>query len=335
MESKNNSIKQIIKKVVLYLLIIVLCYTVLSIVAAHFVYTGIFNSIHEEYKICNYPYELVSQRYPRESVCFSSGKNTLRGYMYSPEQNADKMVIISCGINETADSHLAETMFFVDRGWVVMIYNATGIANSDGDSIIGLSQSRLDLLSAIDYAEKKLNIPIVLYGYSAGGYAAASVLDDSRVMGAVCISSFNSPVETMHYKAKEYTGILADIQTPFLKLEHWFVFGDDGFVDATDSINNSDKPIAIYYGKDDDVIPYPINLYSHKPEINNKKAVFRCDDETHMSFCLSDSAKKYVSEIENSNKASRKEKIDYDKANELDMVFMNEIEAFLKNACLL
>ena len=39
--------------------------------------------------------------------------------------------------------------------------------------------------------------------YSMGGYAAAAALDSSEIAGAVSISAFNSPVETMHYYAKQ------------------------------------------------------------------------------------------------------------------------------------
>ena len=66
-----------------------------------------------------------------------------------------------------------------------------------------------------------------LYGHSLGGYAVAAALDEADVKAAVCLSGFNSPVQTMHGKAKEYVGVLADIEYPFLCLQNRFVFGDD------------------------------------------------------------------------------------------------------------
>lgn len=336
MEEKRGSIKRILKRAGIGILTFIIIYAVLSMAASAMIYGLIFKNIPMDGLPFGYSYSDFAVEYPRSEVEFTSGKNILRGYWYG--ESGDKgLVIVANGVGSDADRHLSEIMYFADDGWQVFSYNGTGVGSSDGDSIIGLSQSRLDLIAAIDFVQGRTELPIVIYGHSSGGYAAASVIGERDIAGAVSVGGFNSPTQTMYGKAKEYIGILADIELPFLMLQHWFVFGGDGYVDAIDAINSSDTPIAVYYGENDKTVTYDLSLYSHRSESTNGNAVFYMTDSGHSDIWLSDDAKEYVRKLTAEYDALDKteseinsfmETVDYKRANELDEEFMKQMTDF-------
>ena len=337
MKTKTDS-RTILKRAGIALLVFILAYAVISVIASAIVYNVIFENIPEGVAPFGYRYTDFADDYPRRSIEFESGKNTLRGYMYG-EGGEKGLLIYANGVGSTAENHLAEIMFFVDDGWQVLIYNGTGVGESDGRSMVGLSQFRLDLLSAVEYAKSESSLPIVVYGHSAGGYAAASSLGDSDIAGAVSVAGFNSPTETMFYKAWEYVGVLADMEKPFLMLQHWFVFGGDGYIDAIDEINSTDTPVAVYAGDADTTVPYPMSLFSHKAESTNANAVFTETDGGHADIWLSDDAREYTAELTSQMDGLGPDdledflgSVDYDRANALDCGFMREVSDFLSHA---
>ena len=142
--------------------------------------------------------------YPRQEVSFLSGKNRLRGYFYGTGEQG--VVLIVHGMNGGADSHLPEILYFADHGWRVFAFDGTGVRDSEGSGTVSLSQLHNDTLAALEYLSQSeyRALPVVLYGHSAGGYAAATALESEYpVRAAVCISAFNSPVDTMCYHEPE------------------------------------------------------------------------------------------------------------------------------------
>ena len=336
MRKTEGSTKTILKRAVIGLLIFVVAYTLISVALSAVVYSIIFENIPNDELPFGYDYADFADDYPRTEAEFSSGENTLRGYRYGAGNGAG-VVIVANGVGSNVDSHLPEIMYFVDAGWQVLAYSGTGVGDSDGNSIIGLSQMRLDLLAAIDCVRESTDLPIVIYGHSAGGYAAASVLGERDVAGAVCIAGFNSPTETMYGKAKEYVGVLADIEKPILRLQHWFVFGSDGYVDAIDSINSTDTPVVVYQGTNDSTVTYPLSVYSHYAESTNPNAVFIETADEHTGAWLSPTAKAYVSQLKREYAelektpekiAEFKASVDREKANELDLDFLRGVTEF-------
>ena len=223
--------------------------------------------------------------------------------------------------------------------------------DGDGGSTVGLQQSKRDLLAAIAYAKtdgRTSGLPVYLYGHSLGGYAVAAALDEADVRAAVCVSGFDSPVQTMHGKAKEYAGIFADIQYPFLCRQNRFTFGSDADDTAVESINSVDTPILICYGENDDTIPYELSLRSHADEITNSNASFLGVGGKyrggHSNMWLSGESARYMSELQDElndlNDVYDGEipqnvlddfygGIDAKKATQLDPDFMNRVLEFM------
>ena len=347
---KNKKLHITPKRVIGFFLLIIFVFTALSMIASVVIFGVLFHRVDSLDNYVEISYSLSGVSLSRKEVSFKSGENKLSGYLYSAK-NPKGLVIIAPGMNSSSDRHLAEIKFFTENGYMALAYDATGVCKSEGGSTVGLQQSKRDLLSAINYAketDETKRLPVYLYGHSLGGYAVASVLDEADVKAAISLSGFDSPVQTMHGKAKDYVGILADIQYPFLYLQNRFTFGDDADDTAAQSINSTDTPILICYGGNDSTIPYNLSIYSHEDDITNSNASFfkvseSCRDG-HANMWLSAESAKYMadlqSELNDMNKVYDGDipqkalddfygGIDTEKAMKLDKAFMNKVLEFM------
>lgn len=339
-----NKQKNTVKKVFFILLTVVISFVLISMLTSVIVFSLLFGRIDVSLNVASLSYSSIDEeKYPRNIVRFNSDGNELCGYIYGLD-NSQKcgVVIVGNGIGSDADSHLPEIMYFVDHNWCVFTFDSTGVFNSSGDGIKGLSQSKIDMISAIEYVKNDsdlLDLPIVLYGHSVGGYAAAASLEkETDISAAVCISGFDSPTQMMKYKAKRYVGILADIEYPFMCLHNWFVFGEDSDTSAINAINSTDIPVMLVEGSEDSIVPDKISIGSHYEEITNPNAMYKQIKtpyrNRHSTIWLCDDSAKYKTEIENnmSRETDDSENIDILKANEIDIDFMDDILAFYNNS---
>ena len=300
---KSNRVKHIFKRVVCFLLIFLLFFTGASMLGSAAVFKLLFGRVDTLPAYVEIPYDSIeTERYPREEISFLSGENRLSGYLYGGGERG--LVIVAPGMNSNSETHLAEIMFFRDSGFSVLAYTGTGFCDSEGDGIVGLQQSKLDLSAALDFAaadSRTRDLPVILYGHSMGGYAAAAVLEEAdEVRGAICVSGFDKPIETMYRLARRYVGVAADVEYPFLYWQSLLIFGGDADVSAVDSINSVDIPVLIFQGSEDSVVSEDVSLYSHEDELTNPNVTLISVDEPHRSghrgVWLSDGAAAYVAE---------------------------------------
>ncbi len=216
-------------------------------------------------------YSEFESDYPRRELHFESGANTLVGYLYSAKSPVG-LVLIAHGMRNHADSHLAETMFFVENGWSVFAFDGTGVGDSGGDSTVGLSQMALDLRAAMTMLgshPETAELPLVLYGHSMGGYAATVAAEDGGAEAVVSIAGFDSPMQLMLDFGLEFVGGVAYVGYPFLYLQNLMTFGEYADRRAVDAINASDASFLIVYGTDDDVVGEAESIYGKREEIKN------------------------------------------------------------------
>ena len=204
--------KKYVKRVLSALLIFILSFSVLSMaVTVIFFHTAFPRSDTPSEFAYSYS-QMESDGYSYQRVSFPSGSNTLIGYCFAPD-DPQALVVIAAGFGDGGSSHLPEMKEFVDSGYAVLCYDATGVGESEGSGKGGLSQPAMDLRAALRNTaddDRLSKLPILLYGHSAGGYAAATCLDNDRVKAAVIISGFDHPVQLMRDSARSYVGILAD-----------------------------------------------------------------------------------------------------------------------------
>lgn len=293
--------------------------------------------------------------YDRAVVRFKSGKNTLTGYIYG-ETSGKGLVVISPGNGYGADSYLAETVYFVDRGWRVFTFDNTGTYASEGKSTVGPSQSLVDLDAALTYIEGHSiseNLPIMLYGHSWGGYAVAAVLGDGHdIAAAVSLAGFNSPGELILEEMKRMMGPLAYVEYPFAWAYQRLTSGSISRRTAVEGINDSGRAVMIIHGVEDDAVSYSgAGIIAHQSQIANPNAVYEtCSIQGrngHKNLWLSDAAVEYIGEVNEAYqtlfdrydgkvpdgaKAGFYAGVDRFRTCELDAGFMDGISAFFEGA---
>lgn len=250
----------------------------------------------------NYHYEHYAADYPREEIEFKSGENTLKGFIYGAE-NDKGLLVFAHGIGSGHEHYIKNLIWFVDEGWRVFTYDATGSGYSDGDGTRGLQQSALDLDAALTFAEsdsRLSELPICLMGHSWGGYAVSAVLNfDHEITAVTSISGYNEPIEMTLEEAEHMMGGFRYAMVPFIWTYYTTLFGKHAGIAAVDGINKSSIPVLIIHGTDDQKISYNgSSIISKRDKITNPNVEFLTLDGTgHSNMFLTDKAQEYIDEF--------------------------------------
>lgn len=264
-----------------------------------------------------YTYEDFSDSMDRKEISFSSGENTLEGFIYG-EYHTKGLIIFAHGIGSYHETYITLLKGLYDRGYKVFTYNATGTCGSTGESTIGLVQSALDLDAALTYAEtdpELSDMPFLVLGHSWGGYAAAAVLNfDHDIKASVSLSGYCDSVSELEETLDNRFGNISKIFYPYIKLINKSVFGDNADLSAIDGINKSDVPVLIVHADNDPTISYKGASIISKSDIitNPNVEYFTFSDENrndHGSYLYSAECAKYRKEI-NSNSPKTDDKND-------------------------
>lgn len=309
-----------------------LLYCALSMLASAIVFCVLFPRSSGESPLY-YTFDELSPDVPCESFSFPSGGNTLYGRRYDVSDPKGLIVVVN-GVRAGKDTHLPEIVAFVKAGWSVATWDATGIGASEGRGTIGLNQIGEDLAAFMAYrasSDAWDGLPVVLYGHSAGAYAAAAALpDQSEIKAAVCISGFDRPVTLMYGHARDRVGVLADLQYPFLYLESFFLFGADANDSAREAIDAVTTPVLIVGGDSDDLVPYANSLIRDPEQYRNPNMrallITSAYRNEHSTPWLSPGAARYRAEL------TDEESADKALANELDPAFTEMILSFFEEA---
>ncbi|MFO7611477.1 MAG: alpha/beta fold hydrolase [Clostridia bacterium] len=307
MKTKNGNKNKTMKIIGLCAAGLILAFSIISMVVVVFVYNKQFPGYarHDTSVTAGLIYEDLEAEYPRSLVSFQSGGNRLQGYVYG--QNQDQgLVVVAHGIGGGADSYLAQIAYFVDQGWRVFAYDATGSFDSEGKTTKGFPQALLDLGAALAYInsqEEFDSLPILLFGHSWGGYAVANALHyDYEIAGVATVSGANSPMEIITEQGRGMMGGFIDIQYPYLWLYQRILFGKTASLNAVDAINGSDVPVLIIHGTEDESVAFDgSSIISKMDLITNPDArampISEPGNNGHNNLFRSDAAMAYIDEI--------------------------------------
>ena len=328
-----------------------------------FVCTGlacVFYMYGQNYRRYSYDPYVATARYEdykdlnRREVEFYSGKNKLHGYVYG--ENNKRMIVFSHGIWSGHEDYMAFLKWFIDRGYAVFAYDYTGYNKSQGSNARGLSQSMIDLDNALTFIEHDSKLKehdLFLMGHSWGAYATASVLRyKHNVKAAVSLSGFNNPEEISLDVTEKTLGKATYLLTPFLKLNQYRLFKDNGNVNAVDSINSTNIPVLIVHANEDKFIKFDkTSIIAKKDQITNKNVQYYVVTQKyindHSSYVndapsalevkrIAKERKKLESKCPN-GKASDKQlrafysKLDKSKANQPNVELCERIDKFFKS----
>lgn len=247
----------------------------------------------------DYYYKHYENNYPREEVEFKSGKNTLKGFIYGAE-NDKGLLVFAHGIGSGHENYMKDLLWFVDNGWRVFAYDATGSGYSEGDGTRGLPQSALDLDAALTFVEndERLNsLPVCLMGHSWGGYAVTAVLNfEHKVTAVASIAGYNEPFEKILEEAEGIMGGFRYAMIPFIWTYNTALFGQYAGLTAVDGINKSNAPVMIIHGTDDKKIGYNVaSIISKSDKITNPNAEFvTLNGIAHSNMFYTPEAREYI-----------------------------------------
>lgn len=285
---------------------------------------------------------LTMEDFPKLSsteITFPSGDNTLTGYLYFKDNNANikGMVIVCHGIWSNHTRLLTEINTFVENDYLVFAYDNTGTQLSEGSSIVGLVQSQLDLAAALTYLENEASfqlIPKLLYGHSWGAYAVTSVLNyDYDIKAVAAMAPFNQSIDMLLETGSAMYGDWIRLLTPYLKLYERIKFGSAASNTALEGINNVNIPVVVYHSDNDDTISLDSSLYAKREQYKNNHAEsYLTPSKGHDPF-LSYDAVLYREEYTTNIKAGTFDEESFDKTlyYQLDTaVFNHVLEVFHK-----
>jgi alpha-beta hydrolase superfamily lysophospholipase len=214
----------------------------------------------------SYRYADVADELDRTPVSFPSGDNTLRGYLYAPD-NTRGLVVFSHGAGPGHEGYINDIKQMTDRGFVVLAFDTTGCGESDGEATRGLEQAVTDLDACLDYigSDARLSqMPLILMGHSQGAYASCAVLaqDHPEVDAVISISGFDKAMDAIVGQGRWMGGDVAVLFTPFLWVDDRLEFGDQANYSAVQGLNAtadgeaSGVPALIVHGTGDELLAY-------------------------------------------------------------------------------
>lgn len=254
------------RRLLISLLIGMIIFLVLPMVISSFIYEQQFGSRQETPEYLKYEVEEFEQLKQTPAFFPSNHGQILSGsiYMNSEVIQPKGVIVMSHGLGAGHNTYLPEIDYMAKEGYIVFAYDGTGTDASEGESIVGLPQAIIDLDYAIHYIkndEQFDGLPLMLYGHSAGGYAAISVLAQHQDITAVVErSGFYDSTDIIKTFGAQLMGPAAHLLTPYIKIYEWLKFGEYAKLNGLDALNQTKTHVLFMHSKDDDVVSYSQNF---------------------------------------------------------------------------
>ncbi|MBQ7595419.1 MAG: alpha/beta fold hydrolase [Clostridia bacterium] len=282
-----------------------------------------------------------------EGISFYSGENKLKGYIYSYEGCSREELIVFChGLGGGHRSYMREIELLCKNGYPVLAYDNTGCFESEGDSIICLSQSLADLDHALCWLKSEGIFgrykKVYVVGHSWGGYAAGNIAAfHSDISKVVVISGFISVKQMLK-------SFFAGTKMPLKSLIVYLIYrfekkANPKYCDSTSlqSLSQKDTEFLLAHSTDDPTVSYEFNTkIAQNTAAGSNVSFLICKDKMHNPNYSSDAVKymvKVFGEFQKANKnlKTTEEKqaffadVDWFRMTEQDMDFWKEVLAFL------
>ena len=286
--------KSRLKRISAIIIAVLFSFCAFSLAITKIVYDNIFSRYDGTVDV---PQSLETTVQQRKTCQFPSGENLLTGYYYSAaEPNAkDALVVLVPGFHAGGDHYLWQIYELVKNGWNIFTFDTTGTFQSQGETQIGFSQSSLDLKAALKYLkENKLlgHSQLALLGHSRGAYAACCALaqEEDTVDAVISVSGVNSAMEAIMQMSVKTVGPASYGNYGFLWLYQASLFGADTVnQNAAQAISNSDVPVLIIHGTQDQDAPTDAcSIISHREQITSAQAEYLLCDAGHTDLLYDD-----------------------------------------------
>ena len=202
----------------------------------------------------------------------------LVGYFYFLEEQTKfkGLIINSHGYENNKESQLPKLIEFIKEGYLVFSYDNTGVSDSEGDSVIGLGHSVIDLRDTINTLAKMNEInklPFVLHGHSWGGFAVCATnnfLLEKKITAIISKAGFNTPREQFLFQAQQIVGRFGKIVVPaIMKIENKRVNINEN-ISGLSGLQRTDAKCLIIHSEDDSIVPFKITDTVYREGLKDK-----------------------------------------------------------------
>ncbi|GAA0466721.1 alpha/beta hydrolase [Alkalibacillus silvisoli] len=176
------------------------------------------------------------------------------------DSGESKSVILAHGFRNTSDNMGQLAKFYYDQGFDILIPDARGHGESEGDYIGYGWHDRLDYLDWIDLLiEDYTTEEIILHGNSMG---AATVLMTSgeelpeEVQGIISDSGYSTVKDELAHQLDHIYGLpsfpLLEVTSVITNIRAGYTLGE---ASAVEQVKDNNLPLLIIHGEDDDLVP--------------------------------------------------------------------------------
>ncbi|GAA0441573.1 alpha/beta hydrolase [Lentibacillus halophilus] len=185
---------------------------------------------------------------------------TLQAKYIKNEKASDKTAILAHGFRKTGDAMGDLAKFYYDKGFSILLPDARGHGDSDGDYIGYGWHDRLDYIDWIDRMITEYNTDdIILHGNSMG---AATVLMASgeelpdEVKGIVADSGYTTVKAELAHQLNHLYSLpsfpLLDVTSLITNVRAGYMLGEGS---AVEQVKQNTRPLMIIHGGSDELVP--------------------------------------------------------------------------------
>ena len=216
-----------------------------------------------------------------QSCAFTSDHGQkLMGYWYTHAgQNIHGILVLAHGLCGGHRNYLDVCDFFASHGFLVFAYDATANGESEGRAVGGFPQGVADLDHALRYVkaqERCLDLPIMLFGHSWGGYAVCSVLEfHPDVCAVINVSGFDSSAVMLAQAARPHLGWITDWIVSLFTRRERKQWGRYASASALKGFAASGAQVMVIHSEDDETV-HPQSGYDryHKAYADSERFRF-------------------------------------------------------------
>lgn len=219
-------------------------------------------------------------------------------HAYEIKNKLNTWVIIVHGYTNNALEMLDVAYNFYKKGYSILLIDQRAHGKSDGVYSTHGFYERKDMLSWIDYINKKKKTKIILYGISMGGTVIMRTVGEKLPNNVICaiedcgfISNYDQ-----FYNQLKYLKFLPKAIISSFNIFSSIFFGFNIYKFKPEEILMNGKiPFMFIHGSSDKLVP-PKNAYDAYQLYKGKKKLLIIDGAKHMKSSIQDS-KKYYNEI--------------------------------------
>lgn len=219
-------------------------------------------------------------------------------HAYEIKNKLNTWVIIVHGYTNNALEMLEVAYNFYKKGYSILLIDQRAHGKSDGIYSTHGFYERIDMLSWINYINKKKKVKIILYGISMGGTVIMRTAGEKLPENVICAiedCGFISNYDQFYNQLK----FLKFFPEPIIFSFNIFSFIFFGFniykYDPRKVLSNSKVPFMFIHGSNDKLVPVK-NAYEAYDIYNSKKKLLIIDGAKHMQSSVVN-PKKYYDEI--------------------------------------